>query len=319
MIRSLVESLLQPVELKSAVRPLNPSGELASLYDRQLPNSRIPMKRIATALIVTALLAGSLLAVPIQASAGVAVDISVDIAPPALPYYPQPLSPGDGYIWTPGYWGYDPDGYYWVPGTWVMAPAVGLLWTPGYWDWSGSAYLWHGGYWGSHVGFYGGVNYGYGYGGHGYTGGEWRGKAFYYNRANSNVDPGRIHNIYGQPGDNETHADRISYNGGHGGVVDQATPSETTSAREEHKPATTTQAKHATSAMKDSGQRFTPTNARPAVAATEQPGRLTGAGAVRKSATGDAYEYHPAPRAQAKARPAKPPRPQGDPGKPPRS
>ena len=28
--------------------------------------------------------------------------------------------PGPGYIWTPGYWAYDPaDGYYWVPGTWV--------------------------------------------------------------------------------------------------------------------------------------------------------------------------------------------------------
>ena len=47
-------------------------------------------------------------------------------APPALPVYEQPLCPGEGYLWTPGYWAYDNDygDYYWVPGTWVMAPEV---------------------------------------------------------------------------------------------------------------------------------------------------------------------------------------------------
>ena len=45
------------------------------------------------------------------------VVLSVTIAPPALPIYAQPMCPGDGYIWTPGYWSYDDDGgYYWVPG-----------------------------------------------------------------------------------------------------------------------------------------------------------------------------------------------------------
>ena len=49
------------------------------------------------------------------------VGVSVRIAPPELPVYEQPICPGDGYIWTPGYWAWDGD-YYWVPGTWVMAP-----------------------------------------------------------------------------------------------------------------------------------------------------------------------------------------------------
>ena len=66
-------------------------------------------------------------------------------------------------MWTPGYWAWGNDGYYWVPGTWVPAPAVGLLWTPGYWGWSGGYYRWNVCYWGPHVGFYGGVNYGFGY------------------------------------------------------------------------------------------------------------------------------------------------------------
>ena len=81
-------------------------------------------------------------------------------------------------MWTPGYWAYGDDGYYWVPGTWVPAPYVGALWTPGYWGWGGGLYVWHPGYWGPHVGYYGGVNYGFGYMGIGFVGGMWAGSAF---------------------------------------------------------------------------------------------------------------------------------------------
>ena len=48
--------------------------------------------------------------VPASSFAGVV--ISVGIAPPVLPVYVQPACPGDGYIWTPGYWAYGDDGYY---------------------------------------------------------------------------------------------------------------------------------------------------------------------------------------------------------------
>ncbi|MEO6912255.1 MAG: YXWGXW repeat-containing protein, partial [Edaphobacter sp.] len=87
-------------------------------------------------------LAAALMLVPAASFAG--VFISVNIAPPVLPVYSQPLCPGDGYLWTPGYWG-----------------------------WGSGAYLFHAGYWGPHVGFYGGVNYGFGYTGRGYEGGYW--------------------------------------------------------------------------------------------------------------------------------------------------
>jgi hypothetical protein len=69
------------------------------------------------------------------------VRISVNFAPPDLPVYDQPPCPDEGYIWIPGYWGWDGDDYYWVPGTWVMAPEVGLLWTPGYWGWGGDSFF----------------------------------------------------------------------------------------------------------------------------------------------------------------------------------
>src|SRR5580704_1516833 len=91
------------------------------------------------------------------------VEVKVHVVPPELPVYVQPPCPTEGFLWTPGYWAWAPAGYYWVPGTWVMPPSAGVLWTPGYWGWANGAYLWHAGYWGPHIGFYGGVNYGYGY------------------------------------------------------------------------------------------------------------------------------------------------------------
>lgn len=116
------------------------------------------------------------------AFAQIGVGISVSFGPPPIPVYEQPICPGDGYLWTPGYWAYDDDdGYYWVPGTWVEAPEVGFLWTPGYWGWGGNAFFFHEGYWGPEVGFYGGINYGFGYGGVGYEGGRWEGGHFSYN------------------------------------------------------------------------------------------------------------------------------------------
>ena len=124
------------------------------------------------------------------------IGVAITIAPPALPVYEQPVCPGDGYIWTPGYWAWGDDGYFWVPGTWVEAPEVGFFWTPGYWGWGGSSFVWYDGYWGPTVGFYGGINYGFGYFGHGYEGGRWDGGHFFYNRAVNNINVAVIHNVY---------------------------------------------------------------------------------------------------------------------------
>jgi hypothetical protein len=163
-------------------------------------------------------LATALFVIPAASFAGVFV--SVTIAPPPLPVYAQPLCPGEGYLWTPGYWAYGVSGYYWIPGVWVQPPTVGVLWTPGYWGWSGGSYLFHAGYWGPHIGFYGGVNYGFGYTGVGYEGGYWNHGVFAYNRSVNHI--GNFHNVY-----NRTivvnHYTNVSYNGGHGGI--EARPS----------------------------------------------------------------------------------------------
>src|SRR6266481_5431447 len=173
------------------------------------------------------------------------VVISVRFAPPALPVYEQPLCPDEGYIWTPGYWAWDGDDYYWVPGTWVMAPEVGLLWTPGYWGWGGDSFVFYEGYWGPHVGFYGGISYGFGYFGHGYGGGRWDNGRFFYNRSVNNVNETVIHNVYNTTViNNNTNVTRVSYNGGNGGISARPRPEEEAVARERHIPPVPVQQQH---------------------------------------------------------------------------
>ncbi len=52
---------------------------------------------------------------------------------------------------------------------------------------------------GSDVGFYGGVDYGFGYNGGGYYGGEWRGGNFFYNSSVNNVRNVHSANVYNRP------------------------------------------------------------------------------------------------------------------------
>ncbi len=221
--------------------------------------------------------------------AQIAVGISVRIGPPALPVYEQPLCPGPGYLWTPGYWAWDDvDGYYWVPGTWVVGP-VGLLWTPGYWGWSGGLYAWHAGYWGPHVGFYGGVNYGFGYGGVGFGGGEWRGGAFFYNTAVMRVDTVHITNVYVNKTVIVNNTSHVAFNGGEGGVVARPTAREEAYARERHQPAIAAQTQHEHMAHQDRSNFASVNHGAPRIAATARPGDFKGRGVVAAKSAGAPY------------------------------
>jgi len=220
-------------------------------------------------------------AMPSAAPAQIAVGVSIHIGPPALPVYAQPVCPAPGYIWAPGYWAYGPAGYYWVPGTWVMAPTPGFLWTPGYWGWVGGAYIWHGGYWGPHVGFYGGINYGFGYGGVGFVGGEWRGGVFHYNTAETNVNTTVIHNTYvNNTVINKTVVNNVSYNGGTGGTMARPTAAEEAAMHEQHVQPTSLQTQHEQMSSKDHSLLASVNHGQPAVAATAKPGVFKGQGVV---------------------------------------
>ena len=184
----------------------------------------------------------------IPASSYAGVFISVNFGPPVLPVYEQPPCPEPNLIWTPGYWAYGDDGYYWVPGAWVPAPFPGGLWTPGYWGWSSGLYMFHPGYWGYHVGYYGGVNYGYGYGGIGFAGGEWRGREFVYNTEVMRVDERRVHSTYRDREIVErgyvSRDSHVAFSGGPGGIQHQPTADERVAEHEQHTSPTSFQAQH---------------------------------------------------------------------------
>lgn len=227
------------------------------------------------------LLCAGILALVLPMAAQAAVSVFVNIAPPPLPVYVQPAIPAPGYLWTPGYWAWDPiaGDYYWVPGTWVAPPVVGLLWTPGYWGWGTGGYFWHGGYWGRRVGFYGGVNYGYGYNGSGYHGGYWRGGVFNYNRSVNHLDPRFARNIY-EERVVENH-ESVSFHGGQGGLVARETAEERAARTEHHVAPTPLQHQHEQVAMRAPEQRASFNHGAPTLAAMPRPSIEHSAGIPR--------------------------------------
>jgi hypothetical protein len=230
--------------------------------------------------VVPLLLALGLVLGAAASFAQVGIGLSITIAPPLLPVYVQPPIPTPGYIWTPGYWAYGPYGYFWVPGTWVQPPAVGLLWTPGYWGWNNGVYAFNQGYWGPHVGFYGGINYGFGYGGVGYQGGYWNNGAFNYNRAVNNIGNTHITNVYNRTVVNNTTVNNVSYNGGNGGTVARPTPQEQALAPAQRLPPTQTQIAHQQAASTNHALLASVNQGHPPIAATTRPGVFSGPGVV---------------------------------------
>src|SRR5580658_2218793 len=242
------------------------------------------MKRnISFSIFYTAALAFVLLLGSQVSQAFVTIGVSINVAPPELPVYEQPPVPAPGYLWTPGYWAWSGDAgsYYWVPGTWVEAPQPGFLWTPGYWGWNNGLYVWNGGYWGPHIGFYGGVNYGFGYGGVGFEGGYWDHGAFRYNGAYSNVRGNtQITNVYTKTVVNNTTINNVSYNGGTGGVHAQPTTQELAAQHEQHLPPVAAQTQHEQTASHNPAMLASANFGHPAIAATAKPGVFSGPGVV---------------------------------------
>lgn len=249
----------------------------------------------AAVLSVTALAA----ILPAAVRAQVFVGISVNFAPPALPVYEQPPIPEPGYLWIPGYWAWDDDveDYYWVPGTWAEAPEPGLLWTPAWWGWSNGVYAFHEGYWGAHVGFYGGVAYGFGYNGSGYEGGYWQNNHFFYNSTVNNIRNNvNITNVYSKTVivNNVSH---VSFNGP-GGVSARPTPQQMAAAQEPHRPPTAVQVQHIRTAAVTPSLRASANHGAPPIAAAARPAAFNGPGVVRAAQAGGAYHPSSAPPVQ---------------------
>ena len=252
--------------------------------------------RINRLVLMSLLLAAfMMLAAPQVAPA--AIVFSVSIAPPPLPVYVQPPCPGPGYMWVPGYWAYN-DAYFWVPGTWVLIPEIGFYWTPGYWGWNGALFVFNVGYWGPQVGFYGGINYGFGYTGFGYQGGYWKNSTFFYNRTVTNV--GSVQNVY-----NRTvtagNMSRVSFNGGAGGITARPTATEMAAAHAQHIGPTQAQNTQVQTASRNRQLYASVNHGRPPVAATAKPGQFGAHGATQAHA---APPLNRAPEGRTAAKPA---------------
>ena len=235
------------------------------------------------------------------------VALTITLAPPPLPEYAQPIIPGDGYIWAPGYWSWNSAqaDYYWVPGTWVLAPEIGELWTPGYWGYENSGYLWHGGYWGSQVGYYGGINYGHGYTGSGYQGGRWTQGGFQYNRAASNVNERVVHAMYNARVVNPVGASHASFQGGASGSHVQPTEAQRQLPSAGRHGPTAEQMTHEHGSLAAPAQRASVSHGAPPVAATPRPSEFDAAGVqgarTRSAARGQAAGAPPVARATGPA------------------
>ena len=225
--------------------------------------------RMTRNVIASVLLLAALFMIMPTISFAADVSVSITVAPPAIPVYEQPVCPHEGYLWTPGYWAYGPVGYYWVPGVWVAPPTVGVLWTPGYWGFANGVYVFHRGYWGPHVGFYGGINYGFGYGGVGFFGGRWNGGVFAYNTAVVSVDRTVVRNVY----EDRTVIRNVTVNhyswNGPGGVTTRPTGDERTAMHEQHFQPTGEQSSHEHAASQDRSQWMSSNHGHPQTAAMD--------------------------------------------------
>lgn len=71
------------------------TGRRALHQDQVAGRATRPVARALVPLVLLLVCAGP---------AAAAVNVSITVAPPALPLYVQSPCPGDGHLWTPGYW-----------------------------------------------------------------------------------------------------------------------------------------------------------------------------------------------------------------------
>ena len=171
------------------------------------------------------------------------------------------------------------------------SPKWATFWTPPYWGWGGNGYTFYQGYWGPQVGFYGGIAYGYGYFGNGYQGGRWNNGQFYYNRSVTNVNVTNIHNVYNTTIINNHTNNRVSYNGGQGGITARPTAAERGRRTRTARTPVAAQTQHMQAAAANPQLRASTNHGKPPIAATVKPASFSGAGVVPAKAAG--APYHP--------------------------
>lgn len=98
--------------------------------------------RVVLSMMLTTTVVG-FTAAPTLSEARNVGEISIQIAPPPIPYEALP-PPRRGYVWVNGYWNWRHHRHVWVPGTWVRERR-GYAYRPHQWEQRGGGwYLNHG-------------------------------------------------------------------------------------------------------------------------------------------------------------------------------
>jgi len=125
-----------------------------------------------------------------------------------------------------------------------------------------------------------------------------------------------ITNVYNKTVINNVTVNRVSFNGGSGGVSAQATVEESAAARDRHVAATSLQQQHVQAARSNPVLRASANQGKPPIAATARPANFSGPGVVAAKPSGNANvarvntEPHTStPRPAMEPRPATQPSP----------
>jgi hypothetical protein len=93
------------------------------------------------------LLAGGVAFAAITAPAIGQIGIYIGRTPPPLRYEVRPAMPGEGYVWTEGYWGNQGGRYVWRAGAWQRPPYEGGYWSHPHYDHYQQGWQMHEGHW----------------------------------------------------------------------------------------------------------------------------------------------------------------------------
>ena len=80
------------------------------------------------------------------------ITINIGVAPPA-PHYEMIPAPRSGYVWAPGYWGWNGDRHIWIRGRSIVQ-RDGYRWQPDRWDQRNNSYYRTAGHWQRDNGFH---------------------------------------------------------------------------------------------------------------------------------------------------------------------
>ncbi|WP_326534443.1 hypothetical protein [Pseudorhodoferax sp.] len=115
-----------------------------------MPSSSVrPTRRLWPALLLTGALGGCVIAPYGYGQGGYdpyGGGPLIEQPPPPPQYEVAPPSPGIGYVWIGGHWGFNLGRHVWIGGRWALPPA-GHTWAPGGWNRHDRGWRWRDGYW----------------------------------------------------------------------------------------------------------------------------------------------------------------------------